>query len=195
MRRAVCALILVVFAGSFVASTAIAGLRSDFRGFDIFNVGGEPLLLMLPRSATEDSILISSKLEAEVSAKELDEDTALFIEAELLGLSGAHYEMPRKKSEVLVAIGLLPGNASNEGEENSEPQSNDQVAMEFEGYRSDDEWIELVRVHIEKSLSVSPQTSLFLIKQMAVRGTSPALEPTATAIEDGSQSSSQPRAN
>lgn len=159
----------------FVPTRAEAKLKSDYRGFEVLTVGGEVVLMLLPgdlpssssqkspsqQSLTpKTSILVSGRLESLRSSAEMDEDTALLLEAEMMELSGAGYDLPQKRSELLNVIGL-----STSGEES----------------RSDEEWIELIRVHMERSLSITPTCSEFLVAQLGLRASQATLSPALDA--------------
>lgn len=167
-------LVGIVASGMVAPSIASAKLKSDFSGFEVLTVGDETVLMLLSppttgaepvRAQAKESVIVSGRLEAMLSHREIDEDTALLLEAEVMELSGARYDLPRKRSEVLNVIGLV-SETRNEGRSET---GYDAIADEKGETRSDSEWIELIRVHMEKSLSITPACSQFLVSQLGLK--------------------------
>jgi hypothetical protein len=106
------------------------------------------------------SVLASSRIEDSVLLEDIDEDDAMLLEREILELSGARYELPKTRAEIKKMIGF--------------PESVD-VASE--------DWIEMIRVHAQMTLSLSQNASVFLLEQMGLSASAVAAptvaEPTA----------------
>jgi hypothetical protein len=109
---------------------------------------------------TRTSVLASSRIEDSVLLEDIDEDDAMLLEREILELSGARYELPKTRAEIKKMIGF--------------PESVD-VASE--------DWIEMIRVHAQMTLSLSQNASVFLLEQMGLSASAVAAptvaEPTA----------------
>jgi hypothetical protein len=112
------------------------------------------------------SVLASSRIEDSVLLEQIDEDDAMLLEREVQELSGARYELPKTRSEVKKLVGF--------------PESAE-VASE--------DWIEMIRVHAEMTLSLSKNASRFLLEQMGLASSrAAATAAAATVLPDASES-------
>ncbi len=127
-------------------------VETDARSFELMGMGEETIIFVdkpKTREAVEKtSVVVSSRLEEAVLAGELDEEDAMAIGGELHGLSGARYVLPATRQEILNAVGF-PSSAV--------------IASE--------DWIEMIRVHAERALSLSAEASRFLLDQIGVEST------------------------
>ncbi len=133
------------------------------RAFEILSMGEEALIFIEDDGSqvpTKRSVLASARIEDSVLLDEIDEDTAMLLEREIIELSGARYELPRSRSELKQLVGF-PENAD--------------VASE--------DWVEMIRVHAEMTLSLSKTASQFLLEQLGLASppsapaSSPEIEP------------------
>lgn len=118
---------------------------ATYQAAQVYTVGNEVLLLLESSEQSKSSVLVSSQVENAVLLGEMDEDTGLLVEEELADLSGARYELPHSKEELLTAIGL-PLTAATE----------------------DQDWNDLLRVHIETTLALSPHASRLVFDALGV---------------------------
>ncbi|CAN5626909.1 hypothetical protein BH10BDE1_BH10BDE1_09850 [soil metagenome] len=95
------------------------------------------------------SMLASARIEDSVLLEQIDENDAMLLEREVQDLSGARYELPKTRAEVKKVVGF-PDSA--------------EVAS--------DDWIEMLRVHAEMTLSLSQNASQFLLEQMGLASSS-----------------------
>ncbi len=151
-------------ATSVVASSLAPTL---YESVQIYSVGNEVLLLLESPGQAKTSILLSSAVENSVLMGEMDEGTGALIEQEFSELSGARYELPRSKEELLKAIGL-PAAASTE----------------------DQDWKDLLRVHIETALAVSPHASSIVFEALGV-----SLQKEAVVVLESQPAESEIKAN
>ena len=130
----------------------VCPVETDARSFELMGMGEETIIFVdkpKTREAVEKtSVVVSSRLEEAVLAGEIDEDDAVAIGGELHSLSGARYVLPSTRQEILSAVGF-PSSAV--------------VASE--------DWIEMIRVHAERALSLSAEASRFLLDQIGVEST------------------------
>ncbi|MBK7892364.1 MAG: hypothetical protein IPJ84_16420 [Bdellovibrionales bacterium] len=129
-------------AGSALAPSLVPAV---YQAAQVYSVGNEILLLLESPEQSKASVLVSSQVENAVLLGEMDEDTGLLVEQEFSELSGARYELPRSKEELLTAIGL-PLSAATE----------------------DQDWNDLLRVHIETTLALSPHASRLVFEALGV---------------------------
>lgn len=129
-------------AGSALAPSLVPAV---YQAAQVYTVGNEILLLLESAEQSKASVLVSSQVENAVLLGEMDEDTGLLVEQEFSELSGARYELPRSKEELLTAIGL-PLSAATE----------------------DQDWNDLLRVHIETTLALSPHASRLVFEALGV---------------------------
>ncbi len=155
-------------ATSVVASDVPSSLAPTlYESVQIYSVGNEVLLLLESPGQAKTSILLSSAVENSVLMGEMDEGTGALIEQEFSELSGARYELPRSKEELLKAIGL-PATASTE----------------------DQDWKDLLRVHIETALVVSPHASSIVFEALGV-----SLQKEAVVVLESQPAESEIKAN
>lgn len=154
MKRVLGLIILVFFSNlALAADEPAAGqvlvspslVPAVYQAAQVYTVGNEILLLLESSEQSKASVLVSSQVENAVLLGEMDEDTGLLVEQEFSELSGARYELPRSKEELLTAIGL-PLTAATE----------------------DQDWNDLLRVHIETTLALSPHASRLVFEALGV---------------------------
>lgn len=152
MKRVLGLIILVFFSNPALAAEKPAVepappslVPAVYQAAQVYTVGNEILLLLESAEQSKASVLVGSQVENAVLLGEMDEDTGLLVEQEFAELSGARYELPRSKEELLTAIGL-PLSAATE----------------------DQDWNDLLRVHIETTLALSPHASRLVFEALGV---------------------------
>lgn len=142
-----------------LVSSEVCPAFATARALEILGVGDETVIFVekdaaekiaQKKTADRTSIVASSRIEDAVRTERLDSDDAMLLEREVQELSGARYELPTSRREITKTLGF-PENA--------------EIAP--------DDWIEMLRVHAEMTLSLSAQASRFLLEQMGLVAAAP----------------------
>lgn len=141
-----------------VESTETCPVQATVRSFEIQNVGESTMMLM--NSSSQNAVLVEGRLEDAAANNQIDENQAMLVEQELNELAGASYQLPESRAELMAFLGFPDG-----------------------AEISDQDWVEMLRVHAEMSLSVSAETSRFLLSQIGIG------VPVAAQNNDGQPSS------
>jgi hypothetical protein len=118
------------------------------RALEFLDVGDDAVIFIDADMTERTSVVTSIRVEQDVSLAKMDEDEGLLLEREVLELSGARYELPISRLEVLKQLGF---------------PKDTEIATE--------DWPEMIRVHAETVLSISAIASRFLLEQAGLSGT------------------------
>lgn len=139
-----------------LVSNEVCPAYSSARALEILGMGDETIIFVEKDAAEKDalkqaakrdrtSVLASTRIEDSVLLDEIDEDDAMLLEREVQELSGARYELPTSRREITRLLGFPDGA---------------EVAKE--------DWIQMLKVHVEMTLSLSANASQFLLEQLGL---------------------------
>lgn len=131
------------------SSVALSGapLTARHRAVSIFGQDDEIWFLFEPAGLSAKVIQL---LEASVQAGEISESEAEQIFIEMSELTGARYELPKTRREIMAALGF--------------PEGTVMLATN---------WFEMAAVHLETSLSMSSLASRFVLQALGVKLVTP----------------------
>lgn len=134
-----------------LVSNEVCPAYATARALEVLGMGGEAVIFVerdaTSKTAKRDrtSLIASSRIEDAVANEEIDEDDALLLEHEVQELAGVRYEIPTSRREITKFLGF---------------PENIEIA--------DSDWVEMIRVHAERTASMSAAASGFLLEQLGL---------------------------